>query len=203
MNKTGYTLIEVLIALSVFAILAVITSTAMYNAFTTRARVNEQAEQLNALQLTMTMIERDTKQMIDRPVRGENMQLISSFIGSPQYTEFTRDGVVNPNSGEKRSTLKRVAYLCQNEQLVRRSWPMLDSPNRNNYSDRVLLDNLVQCQFAYLSRNRQVLSEWRSGALQQNQVKEPLPTAIQLKFKLRHWGILDRLFIVPEALYGK
>ncbi|WP_133130585.1 GspJ family T2SS minor pseudopilin variant LspJ [Legionella yabuuchiae] len=202
MTVKGYTLIEIMIALAVFAILAVITSTSMYHAFTTRSRVNEQADRLNSLQLTMTIIERDTKQIIDRAIRGNDMLLIPSFIGEPSYTEFTRDGIVNPNSIEKRSTLKRIAYLCQNNELIRRSWRMLDTPNREQFSDKVLLDNVKGCKFAYLTRSRQVLSHWRANAVQQNQIKEPLPVALQIDLELRVWGRMNLLFIVPEALYG-
>ncbi|GGI76730.1 GspJ family T2SS minor pseudopilin variant LspJ [Legionella impletisoli] len=202
MKIKGYTLIEIMIALAVFAILAVITSTSMYHAFTTRSRVNEQADRLNSLQLTMTIIERDTKQIIDRAIRGNDMLLIPSFIGEPGYTEFTRDGMVNPNSTEKRSTLKRVAYLCQNDKLIRRSWRMLDTPSREQYSDKVLLNKIKRCKFSYLNRSRQVLSEWRANAVQQNQTKEPLPVAFQMDIELEVWGRMNLLFIVPEALYG-
>ena len=47
----GFTLIEILIALTVFAILATITSSTLYYAFNTRTRVNEQSERLSTLQL--------------------------------------------------------------------------------------------------------------------------------------------------------
>jgi general secretion pathway protein J len=199
----GYTLMEVLIALSVFAILTVVTSTAMYNAYNTRARVNEQADKLNSLQLAMTVIGRDTKQIIERTIKGEDMVTIPAYIGDDNYTEFTRDGMVNPNSSEKRSTLKRVAYLCRDEQLIRRSWAVLDSPKRKQYNDKILLDNLFHCSMSYITRSRQILDEWRAGAVQQNQKKEPLPVALQLDLNIKNWGKMQLRFIIPEALYGQ
>lgn len=202
MNAKGYTLIEILIALAVFAILASLSTSAMYHAFTTRSRVTMQADKLNALQLVMTIVQRDAEQIIDRAIRVKDMRLAPSFIGKPHYIEFTRDGIVNPHSREKRSTLKRVAYRCINDKLIRRSWEALDTPTPDKFSDRILLDNLKRCQFAYLARNRQVLASWASNALQQNQKKEPLPTAVQIDLELEAWGNMNLLFIVPEALYG-
>ncbi len=204
MDKSkGYTLIEVLIALSVFAILATITSTAMYNTFTTRSHINEQANQLNQLQLSLTLLERDAKQMVDRPVRGENMILVPAFIGQKDYVEFTRDGLVNPQSLEKRSTLKRVAYICKNDLLIRRTWPQLDTPDRETYQESILLEGLTQCYFSYITRSKQVLTSWQANALQQNQKLEPLPIALKVNLRFQSLGELKRNFIIPEALYGK
>ncbi|KTC78261.1 GspJ family T2SS minor pseudopilin variant LspJ [Legionella brunensis] len=204
MNKEkGFTLIEILIALAVFAILATVTSSAMYYAFNTKERVNQQADRLNVIQLAIILIERDTTQTIARTIRGNEMHLFSAFIGQPQYLELTRLGIENPNSQEKRSNLQRVAYVCHDNQLLRRSWPVLDPTNRDNYEDRILLDNLLDCKFAYLDHNLQVLSEWRENALQQNQKSQPLPKALQFNLTLKDWGKMSLLFIIPEALYAE
>jgi general secretion pathway protein J len=198
----GFTLIEILIALTVFAILATITSSTLYYAFTARTRVNEQAERLNALQLAISIIQQDISQTVDRPIRGNEMRLFPGFIGQTQYLEFTRDGVINPESIEKRSTLKRIALVCQEGKLLRRTWTSLDPLDRNIAEDKELINNLSDCNFNYLNQNLQVLTEWREQALSQNQRKEPLPKAIQLNLKLNDWGKLNLLFIIPEALYA-
>ncbi|MBL7481003.1 type II secretion system minor pseudopilin GspJ [Legionella bononiensis] len=199
---TGFTLIEILIALTVFAILATITSSTLYYAFNARTRVNEQAERLNSLQLAISIIQQDTTQTVERPIRGNEMRLFPGFVGQAQYLELTRDGVINPKSIEKRSSLKRIALVCQDGTLIRRTWSSLDPLDRNIYEDKELVNNLSDCYFNYLNQNLQVLSEWREQALAQNQRKEPLPKAIQINLKLNDWGKLNLLFIIPEALYA-
>ncbi len=94
--KQGYTLLEVLVALAVFAILSTITASAMYNAFTTRSHVNLQTDQLNSLQIAITLITRDTEQLVERSVLDHDMHSVAPFIGEPSYLEFTRGGDVNP-----------------------------------------------------------------------------------------------------------
>lgn len=203
MNRLqGFTLLEILIALVVFAILASLTSSAMYNAFHTQKHVAQQAERLNTLQLAITLIERDTEQAVERAVRGNEMHIFPPFVGQAQYLEFTRTGIANPQATEKRSTLQRIAYLCKDHQLIRRSWETLDTVDRNRYEDRPILDDLEDCQFAYLNDNLQVLPEWFANALQQNQRKEPFPKAIQLSLTLKNWGKMSFLLIIPEALYS-
>ncbi|KTD00834.1 GspJ family T2SS minor pseudopilin variant LspJ [Fluoribacter gormanii] len=197
----GFTLIEILIALAVFAILASITSSVLYNAFTTRARVNEQSERLNALQLAISLIQQDASQTVERPIRSNEMRLLPAFIGQTNYLEFTRDGNVNPGSIEKRSTLKRVAYLCQHGTLIRRTWNSLDVIDHKNYEDKPLLNQLANCHFGYLNQNLQILPEWREQAVSLNQRKEPFPKAVQINMTLQDLGEINLLFILPGALY--
>ncbi|HHT0591590.1 TPA: GspJ family T2SS minor pseudopilin variant LspJ [Legionella anisa] len=198
----GFTLIEILIALSIFAILATITSSVLYNAFTTRARVNEQSERLNELQLAISLIQQDTRQTVERPIRSNEMQLLPPFIGQKNYVEFTRDGNINPASIEKRSTLKRVAYVCQQGTLIRRTWSSLDIINQKSYEDKLLLNRLTNCHFGYLNQNLQILPEWREQAITLNQRKEPFPKALQFNMTLQDQGEMNLLFILPGALYA-
>jgi general secretion pathway protein J len=201
-TQKGFTLIEILIALTVFAILASITSSTLYYAFNTRARVNEQSERLSTLQLAISLLQQDISQVVERAIRGDEMRLFPIFVGRPDYMEFTRDGDVNPGSIEKRSTLKRIAYVCQEGELLRRTWDSLDPANRNKHADKLLIDNLTACHFGYLNQNVQVFPEWRADAVNQNQNKESLPKAVQVNLTLRNQGEINLLFTIPEALYA-
>lgn len=202
MNKLkGFTLIEILIALAVFAILATLTSQILYNSFTTKERLAEQTEKLTAIQMALLFIQRDTTQAVGRSVRSNNMKLLPLFVGESQYVELTRGGLVNPQSILKKSTLQRVAYLCQNNRLIRRHWTSLDTVSRELYQDKVLLTNLTSCKFNYLNATLHVFQEWRAGALQQSQRAEPFPKAIQFNLSLKKSEKMSFLFIIPEALY--
>lgn len=202
-KKCGFTLMEVLVALAVFAILATITSTAMYQAFNTRARVTVQADRLSELQLGIALISRDTQQMVTRSVLGNDLHLFPPFTGHANYIEFTRGGDNSAIAGEVYAKLKRVAYLCHADQLVRRTWNVLDGPTRAQSQDKILLTHLDKCKFAFLTHNQQILAEWQEYALQSDQRQETLPPAIQLTLKLKDWGKMSLLFIVPGALYAE
>ena len=201
MNK-GYTLIEVMIALSVFAVIAALSSGVMYHVFDIRGRVAMQANQLGELQFALTLIEHDTIQFIPRTVRTKDAHVFSSFTGTHQYMEFTRGGQVNPKGLALRSTLKRVAFLCNHKQLIRRSWNVLDTLNRKDYEDKVLLSNLETCSFFYVSRNHQMMPEWRAYKIEQNQRMEFVPSAIQITINPAGWGKMTFLFVLAEGLYG-
>ena len=201
-HSKGFTLLEVMVALAVFAILASITASAMYYAFDTRARVNQQANQLNELQYTIIMLTRDITQISERSIHGNEMRTFSPFVGLENYLEFTRGGVVNPHATVKRSMFKRVAYQCHSNTLIRRTWDSLDTPNRRRYEDKILLTHLNHCGFSYIDHSHQILPEWHDYAIQQNQKKESIPIAIRLNMTLDHWGTMNLLFAIPEALYA-
>lgn len=197
----GFTLLEILVALAVFSILATLTSSIMYYAFNTRARVMTQAERLVKLQLAVSMLERDTTQVINRAIHGNEQRLFPVFTGQSDYTEFTRGGFINAQVIEKRSTLKRIALKCTNHQLIRKSWRTLDTTDRTDSREKILLDNIENCHFAYLNKHLQILPEWHENVTQNDQQEEVLPKAIQLSFTIKEWGDASLLFILPQALY--
>lgn len=201
-NVKGFTLIEILVALAIFALLAMITSSSMYYAFDIKNRLSVQSNQINKLQLTLILLNKSIYQTVNRAVRIGDMQLQSSFIGSNHYLEFTRAGGINPESLAKISTLQRMAYLCQGSNLIERTWVILDSTRPSEYQDKLLLSGLVTCKFSYLNRALQVLGEWHNSASDFNQKAEALPKAIQLKLSYKAANPLVYTFPIPEAQYG-
>ncbi len=201
-KTTGFTLIEILIALTVFAVLATITSSSLYYAFNTRSRVAIQALHLNNLQLAVSIMQQDITQIVNRAIRGDEMHLFPALVGQNQYLEFTRAGYTNPASREKRSTLKRVALVCEDKQLIHRTWSMLDTPQRDNYQDKVLLADIENCHFNYLNKNNQLLHDWRPQQNAGDPNAELVPRAIQINLNFKDWGEMNMLFIIPGGLYA-
>lgn len=187
-KKYGFTLLEILIALFIFAIIASISTTILTKTMQIEERTSKHSKQIKKLQLSYILLERDTMQIIERPVRGNQMHLFPSFIGQKDYLEFTKGGNVNPDSKEKRSTLQRVAYMCKNNKLIRRIWDELDTPDRNKYHDTALLDNLKHCSFSYMGLHQNILPTWYQNNSNDKNLNTPLPQAILLKIKIEKLG---------------
>lgn len=199
----GYTLIEVIVALAVFAIVSTMTGGIMLQAFDTKKRLAKQTEQLNELHVVLTLIRRDIAQITNRPIRGNENRLYPPFIGESNYTEFTRGGFVNPDNAAKSSMLQRVALLCGNHALKRRSWSSVDSPTRRDMRDQVLLEHIKRCTFAYISQSQEHLSSWRPYALSQKQKNAFIPIAIELSLTLENNGSIKLVFPIPEGMYAE
>ena len=197
----AFTLIEILVALALFALLASITASAMYQAFNVRARLSTQSDHLNTLQLALSRIQQDVGQITARDSYANDFQLIPAFIGRSNYIEFTRGGMSNPQGFEQRSTLQRVALLCQNNQLIRRTWPVIDMPDHERYHDTPLLLALKDCHFGFLHTSLQLFQDWDATNNMANKSVSILPKAIQLNLKLADGSEGSLLFLIPEAVY--
>jgi len=198
----GFTLIEVLIALAIFVVLAILTTQALRQAINSKKILFRQTAKFSQLELSFSLLFTDVAQITARPVLGEEMRIFPPFIGQPKYVEFTRSDQAIFTKTSKQPPLIRIAYVCKNHQLIRRRFQQLDSQNRSQYFDQVLFENLKSCRFAYLNNTLHVLPIWRAGALRQNQQTEPLPKAIQVTIDQGFWGNMVNLFIIPEGLYA-
>lgn len=197
----GFTLIEILIALAVFAILSAMTALSMSHAFNTRERVSQQIDRLSEIDFSITRMNRDANQITARPVRDEQMRLKPAFIGQDNYMEFTRSGLTNPNAFEKRATLKRIAFLCNKNELVRRSFARLDSASAHAYEDKVLISHLKSCAFTYLTPQNQWSDQWLNITNTRQNTPQSLPKAVQISLRLADLGKLSLVFVIPEGLY--
>ena len=186
-KQSGFTLIEILVALSIFSILAAITSGALYQALTTRERTTVIANELASLQMAITRIQQDTIQSIGGAIPGLEHTLQSPFTGDGLAVTFTRAGVINPGAIEKRSTLQRVQYRCENNQLIRLSWLFSTKPDLAQKN--ILLTEINNCQFAYLNQQLQLLPSWES-----QEGDNARPKAIQITFTRHRWGDMNMLF---------
>lgn len=196
MKNKGFTLIEILIAIAVFAIIAGLTSSTLSQILQIKDNSKEQIAKINNLQLVISLLSKDIKQIHERPVRGNQMHLFPSFIGQADYLEFTRGGNVNPQALENRSTLVRIAYLCKENNLIRRVWSVLDAPDRDIYKDTIMLNSLKKCEFAYVGMHQNIMPNWYQYTIRKDNknVTSPLPEAVQFKFNQEKIGGITLYF---------
>lgn len=208
-KSSGFTLIELLIALFIFAILATITATSLHNILQTQKIVRVQAKQLQQLELMLSLMEQDINAMIQRPVYGGDFQFFPAFIGRSNYIEFSRGGLPNPQGIEKRSTILRLAWLCQNHQLIRRTWERSDTPQREQYHDQVLLKSVSNCTFAFLDRKLRTWNDWKDIRVEDKILEnsmssdkpERLPKAVQFNLTTKKFGNGSFLWPITPAVY--
>jgi general secretion pathway protein J len=196
----GFTLVELLIALFIFAILATLTTLSLTQSIKTKRLIDETSVALAPLEYTLLIIKQDTHHAINRAIRGNDMRLFPPFIGQKNYIEFTRNGIINPFH-EKKSNLLRVAYLCENKKLIRRIFEAVDSTDRKHYSDTTLLNNLSKCAFEYISHRGETLSEWREFALSKGKTPEFLPAGMIIHFGTKKFGEVNLDYSLSSPQY--
>ncbi|HEY6130704.1 MAG TPA: type II secretion system minor pseudopilin GspJ, partial [Halioglobus sp.] len=151
-RPSGFTLIEVLIALSITAFVSVIAYTGLSTVMTGVERLHENTDRIYEVERAFMILSRDLRQSAARPVRDEFGDIEPAFSGGELARfalSFTRAGWHNPNS-HPRSTLQRVNYRLEDEGLWRDSYPILDRLGDTEPDSVLLLDGVESLQMSFL-----------------------------------------------------
>lgn len=214
MRPRGFTLVELLVAILITAIMFAIGYGSLDQALRGRVEVKEQSQRLLAVQRAMRLLETDLELLQPRPVRnaiGDSYQAAlvarngtgvsgngidagnSLQIQAAALLTLTRAGWSNP-AAVRRSELQRVSYLIEDGKLVRYYLPVLDAAGVLPMKRRELLDQVESLSFRYMDAGHGWRDEWQPNAsaadLRQMRIR---PVAIEFTLKLKDWGTLVRI----------
>jgi general secretion pathway protein J len=195
----AFTLIEVLVSLAIFAILATLAYGALSQTLVSAEMLNGRMDRLQAIQRTMRLLSEDLQQLSPRPIRDE----LGDGIGPALDTDFqsgfalelTHGGWSNPIV-LPRGTLQRSAYRIEEDELIRYHWMVLDRTLANEPVSVTLLDGVESILFRFLQTNGDWTEQWppsnRPGALG----IRLRPRAVEIILTLADEGEISRLIEV-------
>lgn len=195
----GFTLLELLIALSIFAVIAALAYGGLSTVLQGDARLARQSEQLAQLQRAFLFLERDLQHFLPRPIRDEFGAVRPALQGTSSALEFSRAGWSNP-LGQPRSQLQRVGYYLEQGALYRVYWRVLDRAQDSQPARVPLLEEVDGLAVRYLDAALAWHDEWPPQNLQnQGDKQSTVLKALEISLRLAEWGSLARLFPVVEA----
>jgi len=192
MLESGFTLLEILIALFIFSILSMILVGALRSVIDAHSGTEKNAERLRKLQMTLLVMSRDIEQAVNRPILNTVGKEEDAFNGTPRGFTFTHAGYANPVATLARSTLQRTGYNWHDDALWRMSWSVLDQAPDSHPHARRLLDDVLDARFQYLDKDGRFRDGWPVSGDEQ-----PLPRAVRVLLTLNHWGKISQLYIIP------
>lgn len=194
-GKRGFTLLELLVALSIFAIMAAGIYSSLAMILATSSRLDEAGKSLRELQKTMQVLSRDLGQVTNRPVRsGYDVELPPLlWPGTEARLEMTSGGRSNPLS-QPRCSLQRIAFRLRDGKLERLSWPVLDQAQDSAPYIQPLLSGVSNFEISFLAGQDQSYPDWPPV---NPPPKSPiLPRAVRVVLEVEGWGRLERLFLL-------
>lgn len=192
-NPQGFTLIEILIAMVILAVVGALMVTGLRGAINTQRGITQKATRLGDVQMAVAILERDLSQYIDRPILMASGTRYPSFqvnyVNGQLALEFTHGGWVNPNNVQ-RSTLQRVRYALAGDKLVRTVWPVLDrAPNTPSFTE-TFLNGVTDFSIRVLEQNK----PWSKPAESAPQsILSTAPLAVELNLEVRGFGKIKRV----------
>ncbi|MDT8384604.1 MAG: type II secretion system minor pseudopilin GspJ [Gammaproteobacteria bacterium] len=196
--QNGFTLLELLVALGIFALLAAMSYSGLNSVMLARQVTNQHAERLTQLQMVFLWLGRDVEQAIDRSIRDEYGDLQAAMLGveTGRYQlELTRTGWRNP-AGRARSDLQRVAYGLRDGELVRVYWNVLDRAQDSQPLESVLLDGVDKLELRFLDSANNWQTSWPAGQTG-GQAIPGSARAVEVTLETTAEGRITRLFRVP------
>lgn len=193
LKQHGFTLIEILVALFIFAIMATIASVALRRIYLNKQILDEHIQKMDQLQLAVAMLRLDISQMLDRPVRDSQGQLGTAVTGSSTTITFTRTGNINPLGYFNISHLQRISYTG-NKQLARSTWNTLDLAPSSKEMQRILLPSISNWKIQYFDDKMQSHNKWPTENQSDSSdptKKNPMPAAVEVQFTDKSLGPVD------------
>lgn len=193
--QRGFTLLELLVAIAIFAIMAGIIYVGLSAILNARAEVDAIAADLKQLQREMQVLERDLAHAVGRPARdalGDTQPALVATPGTGVVLTLTREGWPNP-AGMRRSGLQRVSYLVDRGRLLRRHWSHVDGTPESSAQSALLLEDLARVDVRFLDGDGEWQTAWPPVGTTDFTI---LPRAIEMTIEHPRWGMMQRLFQV-------
>ncbi len=195
----GFTLLELLIAITLFAVIATICYRLLDTAIRSKELTTVVWEHLNEIQKAKAILQKDVNQIIGRPVRIDQYKqqyAMESGRREKDYKNlitFTRSGWLN-FLDQPRSDLQRVSYALEDDKLVRYYWPVLDPSSNTEFYKQVLLTGISSADVYFLDQKKRWTKQWPPISEEQKKRIKLLPAAIRLTVTHHYYGAITWLF---------
>ena len=201
MRSRGFTLLELLVAMFIAAVMFAMGYGAIRQAMNNHEALQEQQARLVEMQSAMRILEQDFVQLVPRPIRqpaGDGY--LACLIGQADpeaqpIVQFTRGGWNNP-SGVQRPGLQRVTYVLEKNTLRREYYPVLDPTLQTTTLKRDILTHVKTVTFRYMDLNRTWQTQWPTATVAGPTGSESAltirPIAIEITLDTEDWGKLVR-----------
>lgn len=219
-QQSGFTLLEVLVAIAVFAVVAAGVYRVLTAMVATHERVVSHSDALREMQRALWIIEADLGQLVMRDIREPNDDRAPAFIADDDdyLLQFTRQGLRNPLLF-RRSDLQRVAYSLGPEpvdpddrdarrqrdkdarHLLRHSWGAVDRLDDTTENVQVLLRDVEEVELAFLNEKGDWKKEWPDKKFDDKEHGRLLPEAVKIIIKTEKNGRIERLFQTGNVIH--
>lgn len=198
MKQRGFTLLEIIIAVAIFLVLATLATGGLHGILQDDRHTRETEAFMADLHSALGVLQRDFMQVAARPVRGPygDSQAALQLKGDELVPlMFSKNGWRNP-AGQPRSNIQRVGYMIVDEALTRVTWRVLDQAQDSQPIEDRLLENVEDMQVRVLANDLNWNGSWPPDS-EDPDVAYSLPIALEFTITVKDFGEVVRLYRLP------
>ncbi|WP_168416408.1 type II secretion system minor pseudopilin GspJ [Acinetobacter indicus] len=183
--KRGFTLVELLVAIAIFAVLSALGWKVFDYLVKVKDRNQWHEQQLEGLQSAYQQILRDSIQIVPLTANINNDIQPALVLQNGRFN-FSKIGVTDPlQQGIAPTERIEYQYRADEQKLYRLKYANLHQSGQDQPVSSILLDNVSQFQVSVL--NPQELSNWPDGSIDLNddQQKRKLPKGIKINLTVQ------------------
>ena len=217
-REAGFTLVEVMAAILVFALISAISVGLLTTALRSKETSEAVMADLAAVQRIQALLTEDVGQMVMRPVRDEDgltdPRLFALDVqgadplnpareGEPrEILVLTRTGWANPGGLQPRSGLQRVAWIYDGERLWREASLYPDLAQGAAPVRQMIAEGVIELQIEAL-----VTGAW-TGVIElrparNGEASGQPPRAVRLRYTQSLLGEMEHVALSPTAEVGR
>lgn len=196
----GFTLLEVIIAIAIFAVIGLTSFSIFDTVLKSDERSKDQSARMNELQKAFLIMERDINQIAKRGVRMNAEDVVDNFLRTEngnlltqeEGLSFVRAGWTNPGYLIPRSEMQAVAYQLNDTVLERLHFNFVDAVIGTEPKVRPLITDVIELSFEY----------YDGKSWQESFDEEKLPYAIAVIIELEDYGVIRRQFLLAGEKFS-
>ena len=196
-RTAGFTLIEIMVAITIFALLSAVSYRGLDAILKASAHVEQETRKWSEITLAFVNIQQSLVVAVDHPIRARDGLIGAAFIGSASLRNedealfaFTRTGF----SGHRGalSDLQRIGYRVRGSKLEQLIWPVLDQAPRTEPYAVELLAGVTSLLVRYVAPDSSRNATWPLAGKE-----AALPAALEITLSLKTGEQITRLFALP------
>jgi general secretion pathway protein J len=193
----GFTLVELLVALAIFAVLAAFAYRGLDSMLQSRAALEVESRKWRDVALFVGRVERDLGAVLPREATGASgtpLAPVSSDIaaGNRVGLAITRSG--SPLQENALAAPQRVAYRLREGRVERLAWASVDASPREEPQPVAVLGNVAALAFRFMDPKGEWRASWGLPG-----TKEPRPAAVEMAVTLASGETIVRLVEIGRS----
>jgi general secretion pathway protein J len=203
LRTAGFTLIEILVALVIFAIMAMLSYRALAAVLDSREQLNAETQKWRDCALFFARVEQDLQGLLNRPVRSADDIIAPPFAVNPDVTAeamlaLTRSGFAQADG--LLAAPQRVGYRLRDGSVELLLWPHPDMAPRTAPQVFPVLSHVADFTVRALDARGNWQMRWPAVSNSASSAAiEYSPSLVELSITLSSGETLTRLFAMRAA----